>query len=105
MRADSLSRDEEPLAHAGFTLRCAETASEREVLLFNALFAVLLRAPKLDPGISGPIRITVHEQIPFDSFGGIGVGFQTLRIDFAIQQERKLQCENTRLACAIVSAQ
>ena len=90
MPADSLSRDEEPLAYSRLAVHGTETASEREIVLLTAVSSILFRAAKLDPGVTGPVRIAVHEQIPLDSLGRIGVRFQALRIHFAIQQKRKL---------------
>ena len=99
--ADSLNRDEEPLAHPGLAFYCTETTSESEIVVL----AAFVTAAKLDPCITGPLRVTVHEQVPFDSLGRIGVGFQTLSVYFTVEQERKLQCKNSRLAGAVIAAQ
>src|SRR5262245_34734686 len=98
---DSLCRDEEPFAHAALTLNCTETAPKREVVILAAAVA----PSEFDPCIAGPVRITAHEQIPFDLLGRIGIRFQSLWNYFAIEKKWKLQREDARLACAVVATQ
>src|SRR5262249_53206602 len=98
--ADSLTRDKEPLSNTDLPFDCAQTATQREIVL-----ASFVTSSELDPRISRSVGVPAHEQIPFDSLRRIRVGLQSLRTYFAVEQKRKLQCENTGLACAVISPQ
>src|SRR4051812_42896966 len=69
------------------------------------LFSAWFTPAKLNPGITGPVRISIHEQIPSDSFRWVGSRLEPFRHDLTIQQKGKLQRKNTRLAGAIVATQ
>src|SRR5262249_34553353 len=56
------------------------------------------------PRVTGPFWVPAHQKIPFNTFGGIGVGFETMCGGFSLQQKRKLESKHARLAGSVVSA-
>src|SRR3989441_12817296 len=67
--------------------------------------AVRLAATKLDPRISEPVVILVHQEVPRHCTGRIAVRLNAMRADLAVEEKRKLQSEHARLASAVVPTQ
>src|SRR5262245_60964387 len=78
---DSLRRDKEPTGDTTSAFRCTQTAAQREKVLLSGI----VPAAEFDPCVAGPVGITTHQKIPFNSLRGVGIRLETMRRSFSLQ--------------------